>query len=62
MSVSYGKGVSYFYRFWQRLKNEIAQEVPEDYAQCEFNCKKLHCSVGDWENCENRLRSSLSTD
>jgi len=42
---------------WQWLKNKMIQEVPEDYGWCEFDCEKLQCSMGDWENCENRLRS-----
>ena len=61
MPESNRKEASCFYRLWQRLKNKIIQEVPEDYGWCEFDCKKLQCSMGDWENCENRLRSKLQS-
>ena len=56
MPESNKKGVSYVYRLWQRLKSKMIQEVPEDYSWCEFDCEKLQCSMGDWENCEKRLR------
>ena len=61
MPESNRKGVSYFYRLWQRLKIKIIQEVPEDYGWCEFDCEKLQCSMGDWENCENRLCSQVQS-
>jgi hypothetical protein len=59
MPESNGKGVSCFYRLWQRFKNKMIQEVPEDYGWCEFDCKKLQCSMSDWRNCEDRLRSKV---
>jgi len=61
MPESNRQGVSYFYRLWQWLKNKMIQEVPEDYGWCEFDCEKLQCSMGDWENCENRLRVKVQS-
>lgn len=31
-------------------------DVPEGDALCEFDCRKLQCSVGEWEVCERRLQ------
>jgi len=61
MSKSYEKGVSNFYKLWQRLRNKVIQDVPEDIQLCEFDCHKLECSMGDWEKCERRLRSIAQT-
>lgn len=30
-------------------------EVPADDALCEFDCRKLQCAGGEWENCVRRL-------
>jgi hypothetical protein len=57
MSESCKKEVSYFHRFRQWFRNHITQEVPDDYQSCEFDCRELQCSMGDWEKCERRLRS-----
>ena len=57
MPKSYGKGTSSFYRLWQRLINKVIQDAPEDIQLCEFDCRELECSMGDWENCEKRRRS-----
>jgi hypothetical protein len=40
----------------QWLKAQLIQDVPEDIAACEFECRKIECRQGDWETCENRLR------
>jgi len=59
MPVFYGKGAGCLSGLWQRLKSGIVQEVSEDNAWCEFDCKELQCSIGDRENCEihQRLKS-----
>jgi hypothetical protein len=57
MSGSYENRFSNFHRLWQRFKNKVIQDAPEDVQLCEFNCKKLQCTMGDWEHCEKRLRS-----
>ncbi len=55
------KGVNYFYRSWQWFRNHIIQDVPEGYAVCEFDCRKSHCTIGDWEKCEIHLRSKAQS-
>jgi len=59
MSGSYGKEVSYLYRLRQWFSDHVIQEVPEDYQFCEFDCRELECSMGDWEKCERRLGSKV---
>ena len=61
MPESNRKGVSYFYRLWQRLKNKMIQEVPEDYGCCECDWEKSQCSMSDWGICEDRLRSKAKS-
>jgi hypothetical protein len=36
------------------IHNHIVQSVPEDIALCEYDCRKLECSMGEWEHCERR--------
>ena len=45
-------------RLWARIKNQIVQDVPEDLALCEFACRKSHCTMGDWETCDRRVRDA----
>ncbi len=40
----------------KRWLAEQVQDVPEDIALCEFDCRKPECLVGEWETCERRLR------
>ena len=61
MSESYGKGISSFYRLWQRFKNKVIQAAPEDIQLCEFACRKSLCAMDDWEKCERRLGSIAQT-
>lgn len=35
--------------------NQIVQDVPEGTGLCEYDCRRLHCSQGEWESCERRL-------
>jgi len=35
--------------------DQIVQEVPEDSALCEFDCRKGQCTQGEWARCERRL-------
>jgi len=55
------KGVNCFYRSWQWFRNHIIQNVPEDYAICEFDCREPHCTIGEGEKCEVRLRSKAQS-
>jgi len=41
--------------FWERMKAEFVQEVPEEIAFCEFNCRKEQCTEADWQTCPLRL-------
>jgi hypothetical protein len=37
-------------KFWQWLKDQIAQDVPEEDGLCEYDCRKQQCTeeeVGD---------------
>jgi hypothetical protein len=42
-------------RLWQHLKDGLIQEVPEDIACCEFDCRKGQCTQDEWESCPRRL-------
>ena len=46
------------HRIWRWLRNQIVQEVPEDSALCEFDCRKDQCTVGEWESCDRRLNKA----
>jgi len=39
---------------WQRLKRQWVDEVPEDIAICEFDCRKNQCLYDEWATCERR--------
>jgi len=40
---------------WQQLKEHLSEEVPEDIAICEFDCRKSQCLYGEWKSCQRRL-------
>jgi hypothetical protein len=42
-------------KFSQLVMREIVQDVPEDSALCEFDCKKGQCTQGEWATCERRM-------
>jgi hypothetical protein len=42
-------------RFWQWFKDQWIREVPEEFALCEFDCRKLQCFEGEWATCDRRL-------
>jgi curli biogenesis system outer membrane secretion channel CsgG len=42
-------------RSWQQFEQHLSEEVPEDIAVCEFDCRKTQCSYGEWKSCERRL-------
>jgi hypothetical protein len=61
MSGQQDKNIKPFRRLWQRIKNRIVQEVPEESAVCEFDCPKDQCTVGEWKACERRVnKGSIS--
>jgi hypothetical protein len=41
--------------FFQLVQNQIIQDVPEDIAICEFDCRTGQCTQSQWESCERRL-------
>ena len=43
-------------RGWRFLMEQLVQDVPEELAVCEFECRKLECTQGEWEVCDRRLR------
>lgn len=47
-----------FARFWLRLKGHIVAPVPASSARCEFECRELQCSEGEWDNCEARAKTA----
>jgi hypothetical protein len=42
-------------RVWQWFKDQWIREVPEEFALCEFDCRKLQCFEGEWATCDRRL-------
>jgi len=42
--------------FWQWMKNQIAQDVPESSGLCEYDCRKQQCTEEEWATCERRTR------
>jgi hypothetical protein len=42
-------------RFWQRIKNQIVQDVPAEIALCEFDCRKQQCTEREWQTCPRRI-------
>ena len=43
-------------RLWNAITKGWVADVPDDIACCEFKCRVLQCTQGQWESCENRLR------
>lgn len=50
------------YKFWQYLKDQIIQMVPDEIGICEFDCCHEQCLTGDWENCANRKKYLLASN
>ena len=40
------------------LAGQVIQDVPDEMARCEFQCRKLACSQGEWESCARRLQEA----
>jgi hypothetical protein len=38
------------------VMEQLIQEVAEDSALCEFDCRKVQCTQGEWKSCERRLQ------
>ena len=61
MSEQKEKRVSCFHRLKQCIHNQLTQEiqeVPEEIANCEFDCRKLECREGEVEVCKIHLQQT----
>jgi hypothetical protein len=38
-----------------KLASQLVQDVPQEDALCEFDCRKRQCLAGEWESCPRRL-------
>ncbi len=59
MGAKTGERTSYLGRLWRALgwvENKLSQDVPDNIARCEFDCRKLECRQNEWETCKKRLR------
>ena len=41
----------------QWISNRLIEKVPEDLAECEFECRRLECREDEWTTCKKRLRA-----
>ena len=44
-----------FRNLWAWVSGQLIGEVPEGDALCEYDCRKLQCTEGEWETCSRRL-------
>jgi len=58
MSEEYSNKEGALYRIWRVLKRQVVQDVPDDSALCEFDCRKGQCRQEEWANCERRIRKA----
>lgn len=42
-------------KIWRWLKDQIAQDVPEEVSVCEFDCHEPECTEQEWATCERRI-------
>jgi hypothetical protein len=40
------------------LKHQVVQDVPQDMAVCEFDCRKTQCENDEWATCERRTNNA----
>jgi hypothetical protein len=45
-------------KFWQWLKDQIAQDVPEADGLCEYDCRNQQCTEEEWATCERRIHKA----
>ena len=45
-------------KFWQWLKNQIAQDVPASVGLCEYDCRNQQCTEEEWATCERRIQQA----
>ena len=46
-----------FHRAWRRALGFLIENVPDELAVCEFECRKLQCTAAEAETCEMRLQA-----
>lgn len=46
----------------RRVIGQIIQDVPSDIAVCEFDCRKVQCTLREWEACEHRRRNTQRSE
>jgi hypothetical protein len=56
MDAPQNKKGSWLRRLLERNARRVVDDVPEEIAACEFECRKLECRHGEWESCPRRLR------
>jgi hypothetical protein len=37
------------------IRDGLVQDVPVEYAICEFDCRKPECTLAEWTTCKRRL-------
>jgi hypothetical protein len=42
--------------FMNLVKGPFVANTPPDLSQCEFDCRSLECSQGQWLHCKSRIR------
>jgi hypothetical protein len=50
--------LGYFNRFWNSVKAQIVQDVPQDLKFCEFHCPRAQCTLELTGSCDIRPRSA----
>lgn len=45
-----------FRRLWQFVSRQAVDDVPEDVALCEYDCRRGQCMQDEWATCERRSR------
>lgn len=48
-------GICQLKRWWLRLQQAIAQDVPERVAKCEFDCERTDCAPDAIRDCHPRF-------
>ena len=43
---------------WRWVVRHASEEVPSEYALCEFECRKPQCLQWEWANCARRIRQA----
>jgi hypothetical protein len=44
------------HRLWEFVKRQIVDEVPEEFAICEFDCRRVLCMPDESNTCERRIQ------